>query len=177
VVSSLTEEQAAWVTASAEALNRNGSWTGRIHIHKHLFVTQVLRLAAPPFEFILYDYGPYSFDLDSQVVEAELLGTLSRSYPQPGYGPRYAPTALGLALARKLGTSERNAIESVATQFGTRGSQELELIATCLWMERCERVDPGLLVQRVHQAKPKYGEDQIRLALTETQKIAALLAA
>lgn len=46
-----------WVAASINALNRAGSWTGRIHIHKLLFVLKSLGLADPPVRFELYQYG------------------------------------------------------------------------------------------------------------------------
>lgn len=153
----------AWVTAATAALNHYGSWTGRVHLHKHLFVIRALGLAAPPFEFVLYDYGPYSFDLDEAITDLELLGYLMRSYPQPGYGPRYGATPQGLELTTRLKSEDLEAVKRVAQEFGKRKSQELELIATCLWFKRRENVsDPEEVVRCVMQAKPKYDEATIR---------------
>jgi uncharacterized protein YwgA len=168
----------AWIAAAAEALNRHGSWTGRIHIHKLLFVAKALDLAKPPFEFVLYDYGPYSFELDDQAIESEMMGEITRSYPRAGYGPRYAPTLRGREASAALRQRDRDAIGRVASQFGSRNSQELELIATCLWMERRERVtDDDALVARVMAVKPKYKEEgpAIRKALNDAREIAAAL--
>ncbi len=169
---------APWVLAAAHALNEQDSWTGRVHIHKHLFITQVLRLAVPPFDFVLYDYGPYSFELDEEIVNLEMFGFLSRSYPQPGYGPRYEPTALGLSEARSLPESDCEAIKRVAKAIGGRKSLELELIATCLWFERKEGVsDRNEVVRQVTQAKPKYDEETIRRQLDDAHALIKSLAA
>jgi uncharacterized protein YwgA len=171
-MSQTSPEPASWVLAAVDALNRHGSWTGRVHVHKHLFITQVLGLAVPPFEFVLYDYGPYSFDLDEKIIELELLGRLSRSYPEPGYGPRYEPTLQGLEAARSLQDNQRQALERVAEQLGRRKSQELERIATCLWVERKDGIsDESEVIKRVKAVKPKYAEDTIRQSLSEARAL------
>ncbi|HUU98585.1 MAG TPA: hypothetical protein VM487_22860 [Phycisphaerae bacterium] len=176
-MSQASPDPASWVLTAVDALNRHGSWTGRVHVHKHLFITQVLGLAAPPFEFVLYDYGPYSFDLDDKIIELELLGHLSRSYPQPGYGPRYEPTLQGLELARTLRPEDRTAVEGVARQLRDRKSQELELIATCLWVERKDGIsDPTRVVSRVQVVKPKYDEETVRRSLSDARALAESLA-
>jgi uncharacterized protein YwgA len=176
-MSQASPDPAAWVLAAVDALNRHRSWTGRVHVHKHLFITQVLELAAPPFEFVLYDYGPYSFDLDNKIIELELLGHLSRSYPQPGYGPRYEPTLQGLELARTLRPEDREAVDQVATQLGDRKSQELERIATCLWVERKDGIsDANAVVARVKGVKPKYDEETIRQSLNDAHALVGSLA-
>ncbi len=169
-------DRAPWVVAAARALKKNGSWTGRVHLHKHLFVTQVLRLANPPFGFLLYDYGPYSFDLDREIIELELTGRLGRWYPQPGFGPQYEPTAQGLALEASLDSASRDAIDRTAQALGARKAQELELIATCLWVEKIEQIrDDENLIPRVRQIKPKYGEVAVRSALEDTRALSDAL--
>ena len=174
-MSATPHETGPWVLAAVDALNRNGSWTGRVHIHKHLFITQVLELAAPPFGFVLYDYGPYSFELDDKIIELEMFGLLNRSYPQPGYGPRYEATAQGLARAAGLPDSERAAIGNVAERLGKRKSQELELIATCLWVEQIEHLTgDDDIVRRVQAIKPQFAE-QARRGLQDARGLVAAL--
>lgn len=47
-----------WVTETVRALQAAGSWTGRIHIHKTLFLAQALKLTSDvPFQFEMYHYG------------------------------------------------------------------------------------------------------------------------
>jgi uncharacterized protein YwgA len=168
---------AAWIIAAADALNQHGSWTGRVHLHKHLFIAQVLGLADPPFKFVLYDYGPYSFELDEQIVDLELFGQLLRSYPQPGYGPKYEPSLQGRNSAQ-LRPEEQEALERVASELGRRSSKDLELIATCLWMKKREnKSDNTAVVSAVHEVKPRYSEPEITNALREAEKLEESLAA
>jgi uncharacterized protein YwgA len=171
-------DTARWVLGAADALIRHRSWTGRIHIQKHLFLTQLLQLARPPFDFVLYDYGPYSFELDEQIGCLEMFGLLERSYPQPGYGPRYTPTPPGLVLAAQLPGPDRAALNRVGETLGDRNSQDLELIATCLWFEKREGLsDRKVVVARVKEAKPKYDEAAILPRLEQAEALAAQLAA
>lgn len=90
----MKNKQHAWVAAATKALADTGSWAGRTHLHKHLFITHALDLAAIPFDFELYHYGPYSFELDSVVAEMEAFGELDKRYRKPGYGPSYEVTSL-----------------------------------------------------------------------------------
>jgi len=167
----------AWMLAAAEALNRRGSWTGRIHIQKHLYITKILNVAEPPFDFVLYDYGPYSFELDEEIIESETDGALGRSYPCAGYGPKYEPTLQGRKVARQLPLEVLSAIDHVAAVIGERNSQDLELIATCLYMEREKQIrNDEEIVDAVHAAKPKYEFDTIREALGQSRQLAAALA-
>ncbi len=172
-----TNEGANWILAAAGELNRHGSWTGRIHIHKLLFVTQILRLAKPPFSFEVHDYGPYSFGLDEEINRLEMFGFLDRSYPQPGYGPRYEPTLKGRKAGGKLAKEAVSAIGRVANQLGKRNSKALELLATCLWVEREEDVtEEQEILTRVGELKPKYREGEVRGGFEDAREIAASLA-
>ncbi len=153
------------MVAAIDALRSAGSWTGRIHVHKHLFITQVLGLAKPPFEFELYQYGPYSFGLDRKIAELEAYGMLTKEYEQPGYGARYMATEASKSLIKKLPNKLQDLIRRVAEAVGQQDSKQLELIATCLWVERREGVrDEDKLAEVVRNIKPRYTRDDIVLA-------------
>lgn len=165
-----------WIAAAVAALNRCGSWTGRIHIHKHLYLTKALGLASPPFEFVLYQYGPYSYDLDSDIAQMELYGQLIKSYPSPGYGPRYTVSELGAEESEQLPAEATAALHRIAESIGDSDSQALELQATCLWVQQQEKVsEDTAIVQRVRQLKPKYEEVRIRQELDTLKKLASKL--
>jgi uncharacterized protein YwgA len=167
----------AWVAGAVRSLNNVGSWTGRIHVHKLLFITKVLDLAKPPFRFELYQYGPYSFELDSVIAEMEAFGQLAKTYAEPGYGPRYALTPSGKPEAARLDPADAAAIDRVGKAIGPLGSRELELRATCLWVQRREGVkDEARIVSRVLAVKPQYSETQVRTALAQTARLVASLA-
>lgn len=171
------DDPAPWILGATEGLNLNGSWTGRIHIHKLLFVTQILQLANPPFKFVVHDYGPYSFDLDEEIIKLELIGHLDHSYPTPGYGPRYEPTPQGRTIAARLPDEPAKAIRRVAEELGTRDSQALELLATALWVEKKETITKDEeIISRVQELKPKYTEEQVQRGLKDARELAASLA-
>jgi uncharacterized protein YwgA len=166
----------AWIAAAVDALNRHGSWTGRVHVHKHLFLTKAVGLANPPFDYSLYQYGPYSYDLDGEIAQMELYGLLLKDYPKTGYGPKYFLSELGAEEARELRREDREALERVAAEIGGHDSQSLELQATCLWVQNEEGVqDDAKLIQRVRELKPKYDEPRIRHELAAVRSLISTL--
>src|SRR3990170_4034222 len=62
-------------------LNQSGSWTGRTHIQKLVYFAQQLLGIAPEYEFVLYQRGPYCFQLDSDVRPARAAGPASHHAP------------------------------------------------------------------------------------------------
>jgi uncharacterized protein YwgA len=168
----MTNKQRAWVAAAAKTLGDSGSWTGRTHLHKHLFIVHALHLAGVPFDFELYHYGPYSFELDSVVAEMEAFGDLDKRYRQPGYGPSYETTPIGEEALEELAAEEVAAAEAVASSLSRFDSGGLELIATCLWVEVVEGEDDDeVIVPRVKEIKPKFSKIQIEWALEQSRRL------
>jgi uncharacterized protein YwgA len=168
----MTNKQRAWVAVAARKLGRAGSWTGRTHLHKHLFIVKSLGLAKVPFEFELYHYGPYSFELDGVVAEMEAFGDLNKTYRRVGYGPSYEATALGKEAIAELDPEEVSAAKAVAAELAPYDSADLELIATCLFVEIIEgETADELIVPRVEVIKPKYSVSQIERALKCARKL------
>lgn len=171
-----TDRRLAWIAASASALNKHGSWTGRIHIHKLIYVVKELGCDSVPFSFRLYDYGPYSFDLDEEIINAQLRGVLVQSYPQPGYGPRYLPSPSCFFLCDDLQQSEIQLIGKVAREFGGKGSKDLERIATCIWIIKREDLPTDdRIIQRAVDIKPKYQPEEFQPSLHEAKRLLAAL--
>lgn len=169
-------KEQAWLATAVKELNDNGSWTGRIHAHKLLAVAELLGLADSPFEFQLYEYGPYSFELDQAFTTAESCGFLSREYPQAGYGPKYRLTPNGEGIAKTLERSHASKLARVAKELGDRGSKSLELLATCLWVEKREnKKKEDQIINRVRELKPKYSQDEVATGLSDARRVAASL--
>lgn len=166
----------AWVTTAVRELRAAGSWTGRIHIHKLLSTVELLKLANPPFEFALYHYGPYSHDLDSTIALMDAHGLLMHEYPEPGYGPKYGATDLAAGLPPD--STEAEVLRKVAAAFGDRNSKELELLVTCMWVEKREGVkDDTELLARVRELKPKYKPDEINDHIAKARELEKSLTA
>lgn len=172
-----TLHREAWIAKATEALQRHGSWTGRIHIHKLLYFVKQLNLADVPFEFEFYHYGPYSFDLDSAIEDMHLYGLLDRVFAKPGYGPKYSLTGAGQNVVSRASPETSAAVDRVARVFGAKSSKDLELMATCLWVKRHDAACPAskVVIERVKTIKPKYDSSEIEAALKEANRAEAEL--
>ncbi len=161
-----------WLAAAIESLRSAGSWCGRIHVHKLLFVLQSLEKADPPCRFELHHFGPYSFDLDSAFSVAEMMDLVKKEFPREGYGPRYDLTEPGKREAATLRGGAREAIDAGAKWFGKRSSSELELIATCIWVQDREGLrDDAAVVKRVRELKPKYADSDVTTAMGQAKDL------
>lgn len=162
----------AWVAASVAALREHGSLCGRIHVHKLLFISKELGLVDPPFDFVFYRYGPYSFGLDSAFTQMELYGQLSKTFPNEGYGARYSVTAAGSDEAASLDRSDRRALQVLAGELGRSDSQSLELWATCIWaMKEDGLSEDDQIIDRVLELKPKFSRPAVLEGLAHTRQL------
>jgi uncharacterized protein YwgA len=149
--------RSGWVLSAVKLLNSAESWTGRIHIQKLVFLSRELLQLDPPFEFELYRFGPYSFELDETIRDLSVAGILDREYSHPGYGPSYKATSeadMEPEVIERLNTLSR----AIAKDDASR----LELIATCLWFEKRLGADADRIVEAVRRVKPRYSESDIR---------------
>lgn len=159
--------RAAWALHAIDQLNQQKSWTGRVHIHKLLYLTKELLKSEVPFQFDLYRFGPYSFDLDEEIRELTTFGLASGSLISEGYGPSYRVAEKFKSILEQpegeLPEDNLRDLEKVARAIGASSSGDLELLATCLWVEHQESISGADdVIARVKQIKPRYSEPQIR---------------
>lgn len=171
--------KSAWVLRAIESLNSSGSWTGRTHVHKLLFVAKQLGGADVPFSYELYQYGPYSYELDSTIRDLQGVGLLEPVARAPGYGPSYIATEGWTRLLSgrgDLGDRQTKILNDVAASFGDMSSSDLEVVATCLWVEDVEgvRSEDGI-VDRVRELKPRYKSPFIKSKLQDLRAIRSKL--
>lgn len=165
-----------WVVESVRVLNSVESWTGRIHIHKLLFLASELKGVDVPFEFELYQYGPYSFGLDSTIRDLTSIGLLNASFPSESYGAKYAVAPEFSGSDTSIPAEAEGALAAVAREIGPKKSGEVELIATCAWVASRELVgDQQELLARVKQIKPRYSAEEIRAQFEEFQRLQSAL--
>jgi len=169
--------ETAWILHALTELKQQGSWAGRTHLHKILFLADRLLDAKQPFEFELYRFGPYSFELDACVRNLDAAGLVEKDYSDSGttYGPRYVPfedwqSAIPTEL--DIPEDQKQKLQQIAKAIGNRTSSDLELIATCLWCEHDESTQgDSAIIGRVKQLKPRYQESEIKLQLSNLRKI------
>lgn len=129
-------KQAAILAQLIEKLRSRGSWAGETHIQKACFFMQNLFDGENEFDFVLYHYGPFSFDLREKLENmlAEGFVELDRVL---GYGPKFSVTERGKELMRKFpnALSNRiNEIEQTANFVRDRNAGELERTSTALYL-------------------------------------------
>ena len=111
-----------------------GSWCGETHIQKNVFFLQELFDVPFDYEFVLYKYGPFSFNLSYLIPEMQS-GGLVQLVPQSGYGPKIQVTGRGWEyhhlydhdidqfqkkttfIAETLGNKDVGDLERIATGF------------------------------------------------------------
>jgi uncharacterized protein YwgA len=54
-------KKASLVLAVIRSLKQHGSWTGKTHVQKSLFLIKAATQIDVPFTFVLFKHGPYSF--------------------------------------------------------------------------------------------------------------------
>lgn len=129
--------QEAVIAGLARRLHDRGSWTGETHLQKATYLLYALWDVPFDFEFILYKYGPFSFELRDELGSMRADRLLDREVQAPPYGPRIVVSDRGRELEQRSGrTMERygKALDWVADWLGDRGVVELERLATALWV-------------------------------------------
>lgn len=161
----------AWILAVIEGLRKHESWTGKTHVQKTLYLIEAATLSKPPFEFVLYKHGPYSFDAESAIEEMESYGAIAIE-PVPGYGVTITPGPMAEYVRAKvqLGTKEQRAMAKVCKFAGSRNVANLERLATAAWIRKKEgRTKDNDVACRLNEIKPHISVEQAKVADQELQ--------
>ncbi len=141
-------------------LNEVGSWTGNTHIQKIIYLTQsVCNLKL--YNFVLYHYGPYSFDLREDLDFLAISGYLNREADELGYHYK-VNTNFELSIPVEI----QEKVDKITKIFGKAPTALLELITTVDYIIRKfpEKGDREI-IETVKKIKPHFPERLIELAL------------
>jgi len=156
-------------------LNQVDSWTGRMHIQKFIYFAQELLALPSDYDFILYQRGPYSFDLDTEIRSLRSIGAVEITLRPPPYGPTYSSTGLGELISRRstVGGETDDKLTALAEELGPKQARDLELLATTLYVLRKEHRSEPDVVKRVLSLKPQFTNEQAEKALQEVRELQA----
>ena len=159
-----------------QMLNDADSWTGRMHIQKLVYLAQRLLRLQSEYEFVLYQRGPYSFDLDADIRSLRSIGAVDiKPAPFP-YGPKYLRTSLGQAIGELSPVEDEmnHKLTALAGELGPKTASELELLATTHYVlhEGLCGTDKDIL-NRVVSLKPQFTSDQVEQALEQVRELEA----
>lgn len=155
-------QRAALLCHLTDALREAGSWCGETHLQKAVFLLDEGRQVPLAYRFVLYKYGPFSFDLREDVGELRAEGFLGLEPPPAGYGPRLEVGRRGRQVMQRFSpTIEQyaDAVAEVVEFVGTRGVSGLERLATGVYLVLREGGDADeALAQKLCGIKPHVSE-------------------
>lgn len=159
-------KRAALLTRLMERLCERGSWCGETHVQKAAFFAQELVEIPLELEFVLYRYGPYSFDLRDELTGLRA-DWLVRLEPQGPWGPRFMLTEQSAYIQRLYPlTLQRyeDGMTFVADALGDLGAASLERLSTAFYALR--RPEAGETVeQRVEWLRKRKPHIPVHLAI------------
>jgi hypothetical protein len=169
-------QRAAVLVTVVEAMNQRGSWCGETNIQKACYFLQQMTHVPLDFDFILYRYGPYSFELTDELTGLLADSILDLTMRDPRYGPSYGRGRLGnLVLSRfpKTISRFRRQVEFVASRLGHMGIGELERLATALYVTSRPNANPSPDVRAAEltSLKPHIGTVAAGQAVREVDKM------
>jgi len=169
-------KQAAILAQLIEKLRSRGSWAGETHIQKACFFMQNLFDGEDDFDFILYHYGPFSFDLRDKLENmlAEGFVELDRAL---GYGPQFRVTDRGKMLMEKFPNALGNRMEQIegtANFVRNRNAGELERTSTALFLIRKNKgASDSEIVRELVKIKPHVPKEAALEAVHEIKSVLA----
>jgi hypothetical protein len=170
-------QRAALLTELADRLRQQGSWCGETHLQKATYFLQTLILVPTGYDFILYKFGPFSFDLAEELTALRADGLMElRAQPAP-YGPSLLATPRSVEFRRGYPVTLGKYVDAVgfvARSLGDKGVAELERLATALYVTRAgDAAAPAAQrAQRLHELKPHVTLPQALEAVHELDRIA-----
>jgi uncharacterized protein YwgA len=142
---------------------------GKTKLQKLLYFGQEAAQVPLGYEFRLHHFGPYSFDLDDDLVRMKLAGIVSVEPDGEGYGFHVRPARISEGSSHVPAPSQRARaqLDRVIEAFGGMAAQELELRATIHFAFTVRGGSDEEVIAQVKRLKPKFAETVIRAALTE----------
>jgi len=130
-------QRAALLVSLIETMKEKDSWCGETNIQKACYFLQKLTEVPLGYDFILYKYGPYSFELTDELTGLRADSILTLRIRDPQYGPCYAAGERGNLVKDRFPKTIRrfqDETDYVASKLGSKRVGELECLATALYV-------------------------------------------
>lgn len=146
---------------------------GKTSIQKLIYILQEIYEVNIGYKYILYNYGPYSQDLASDLDYVAALDGVTISWVNSG-GYDIKPGAENKVFIEKINpfiNLNKEKIDQALAEFGRYNAKELELRATIIYMVREyneQNIDE--IADKVHDLKPYFTCERIKSAVVELQE-------
>jgi uncharacterized protein YwgA len=139
-------------------LRERGSWCGETHLQKALFIFQDISKSNLGYKFVIYKHGPYSFELNKELIAMRAARILEFRFLKEGYGPSILPTSFG-ELVYEI--NKENIEEFIpvniflAGWFEASDVRHLEKVATAYYVTKKNPHEPAIeRARKVSSLKP-----------------------
>ena len=146
---------------------------GKTVLQKLVYILQEVYKVPCGYDYILYNYGPYSEALaDDLSFFASMDGVRIEWGQGPGYRIKKDVKTSHFRERGKGFLAEYSPqIGKVAEEFGGMNARELELRSTILYASREEPLEKEVLLSRVKEIKPHFSIEEIDSAYRELQHL------
>jgi uncharacterized protein YwgA len=145
---------------------------GKTAIQKLIYLMQELGRVPLGYRFHFYHYGPYSSDLAGDLGFVNTLKGISIDY-EPSLNvydiTQGEKTGVLISKASDFIKDYEKGIDTILNDFGGKRAQELELIATIIYVwkdaQEEENYDKEYMINKVAELKPKFTISEIQASL------------
>lgn len=167
-------EKSAILLVLIDEMKKQGSWCGETHIQKAAYFLQDLLDVPLDFEFILYKYGPFSFDLKDHITSMRADGYI-KVKPHPYYGPRLNTDDRGKKLINNHNKTTEKFLRKItfaASVVGNKDVSEVEALATAYFVSK-DNEDKQIRERaaKLSNLKPHVSEERAKYAVEEVDQI------
>lgn len=143
---------------------------GKTSLQKIIYILQEVYDISIGYTYILYNYGPFSADLASDLDYVAALKGVEVSWANTGgYSIKSGIDANAfIGKSKSFVDSNEGKIKRALDIFGGMTAKELELRATIIYfVKKHDESDENNIAVKIHQLKPYFDEEQIRETVIE----------
>jgi uncharacterized protein YwgA len=138
----------------------------RTQIQKEMFVAKILCYVPLQYEFVIHDFGPYSFELDQDIRELLAFGYINDVSEIGQIGSRYELTEVGKSYLERYKDNTReysNQLDQAVRLLAGHNVGVLELASTAIYVIEVLKVDDkDKALKTIKHIKPKYSDGKIK---------------
>jgi len=171
------KEKIQLVLKVIKKLNEINHRTGETFIQKIIYFLIHSENVPIDYEYTLYDYGPYSFELNNELSQMEMSRMIIKHPDPSGYGFEIKPNMKMKSVKSLLekGTKYDAKINSLITNFKGMPAKHLGLVATFRYMhEQLKQKginDDRILINKVSDIKPMFNDFELKKLLKKYESL------
>jgi len=152
-----------------DKLHSKGDRNGETNIQKLAYFIIKAKLAPLDYDYVLYNYGPYSFQLKDDLTYIEESRMVCKEPDSSGFGFKYIPNyEMDFVDETLKETRFQSKIDQLIIKFRQIPAKNLGLIATYMYIyDKNQDIDDENLINAVHNIKPMFNKFELENMLKE----------